>query len=66
VEDIANCVDRMPAPAIRGSFKDQMNATERNILERSLEKHGSFHKAAQELGLDASTVFRKMKKYGLK
>jgi len=43
-----------------------MNATERYILERYLETHGSFNKVAHKLGLDASTVFRKMKKCGLK
>ncbi len=39
---------------------------EANLLKAIIEKHGTTYKAARVLGVNQSTVVRKMKKYGIK
>ncbi len=53
------------APLEGSSFKELMEAAERRILARALETYGTQWAVARELGINQSTVSRKMKKYGL-
>lgn len=53
------------APLEGSSFKELMEAAERRILARALETHGTQWAVARELGINQSTVSRKLKKYGL-
>jgi len=43
-------------------YKEVLAAFERNYLERAIEHFGSVGEAAKQLGLDRTTIFRKMKK----
>jgi PAS domain S-box-containing protein len=63
-EEVVRAVPRERAGdrAVRG----MLGRTEASIIESLLEKHGgSRTKTAAELGIDKSTLWRKMKKYGL-
>jgi DNA-binding protein Fis len=42
-----------------------MAAVERRLISQALEKHGTQAKAAQALGVNQSTIARKLKKHGL-
>lgn len=47
-------------------FNEAVEAFERNLLAASLERHaGNLSQAAQALGLAKTTLFDKVKKYGL-
>lgn len=35
-------------------------------IQQTVNKHRFLHKAADELGISSSTLYRKMKKYGIK
>jgi PAS domain S-box-containing protein len=43
-------------------YKDVLSAFERNYLERAIAHFGSVGEAAKRLGVDRTTIFRKMKK----
>ncbi|MFL0194263.1 sigma-54 interaction domain-containing protein [Clostridium sp. WILCCON 0269] len=45
------------------TLKEAVENLEESIIESSLEKHGNVRGAAKELGIDASTLVRKRKKY---
>lgn len=66
LDDIKNCTNISPLSNIEDSFREQMDKFEKSILENYMKRYGSFQKAAEKLDLDPSTVFRKLKKHGLK
>jgi len=45
------------------TLKERVDAFEKTILEESLTKYSGVVKTAQNLGIDRSTLFRKLKKY---
>lgn len=45
------------------TLKEAVENLEESIIESSLEKHGNVRNAAKELGINASTLVRKRKKY---
>ena len=47
------------------SLKEMMDLVEKEILKKALSHHGTQAKAADALGLNQSTVARKLKKHGL-
>jgi transcriptional regulator with PAS, ATPase and Fis domain len=49
-----------------GSYADTINLVEYRLLKAAVEKYGSTHKAARELGISQSTVVRKLKRLSLK
>ncbi len=49
-----------------GGLKERLAAFERRLLEEALAKHRTQQAAAKALGVDQSTVARKLKKYNLK
>ncbi len=52
--------------ALNGENLPTHEEMERWLIERALEKHGSFRKAGQALGLDHKTISKKAAKYQLK
>ena len=48
-----------------GSLQATMDKVERRIIAEVLAEHGSTHKAAKVLGVNQSTIVRKMKRLGL-
>lgn len=52
-------------PDSGSSLKEQVDEFEKNLLERYLNRFGSAAEAARNLGIDKSTMSRKLKKYGL-
>ncbi|MBF7095599.1 sigma 54-interacting transcriptional regulator [Alkalibacter sp. M17DMB] len=48
------------------SYRQAMDSFEKGLIEKSLKKHGSTHKAALELGISQPTVVRKAKALGIK
>ncbi len=58
-------LDKKPAPAVSGEVlqKDEM---EKQLIQRAVKKwEGNLTKAADEMGMGRTTLYRKMKKYGL-
>jgi transcriptional regulator with PAS, ATPase and Fis domain len=53
------------AVVLQGSLKATLNEVERNLLADALAVHGSTHKMARALGLNQSTVVRKLQRYKL-
>lgn len=47
------------------SLKAALDEAERRILEQALQTHGSTRKMARALGIDQSTVVRKLRRHGL-
>ncbi len=47
------------------NFKNIMERVEKNIIKEALEKYGSTYKAAENLGINQSSVYRKAKYYEL-
>lgn len=47
------------------NFKNVMERVEKNIIREALEKYGSTYKAAENLGINQSSVYRKAKYYEL-
>ena len=50
---------------VDGSLKATLDALEKKILSRALGTHKSTYKAAQALGVNQSTIVRKMKRLGI-
>ncbi len=50
---------------VDGSLRATLDKVERRIIAEALEKHGSTHKAAKALGVNQSTIVRKMQRLGL-
>ncbi len=48
-----------------GSYEEIINLVEYRLLKSALEKYGSTHKVARELGISQSTVVRKLKKLNI-
>jgi transcriptional regulator with PAS, ATPase and Fis domain len=46
-------------------LKHQLHSNEKQILEAALEEHKTTRKVAEALGINQSTVVRKIKKYGI-
>jgi PAS domain S-box-containing protein/TyrR family helix-turn-helix protein len=57
-------VDRRRAPEAAG-LRDQVAATEREILLNAYRECGSTRKTAQKLGISQATIVRKLKKYAI-
>ena len=53
------------ASANSSTLNNKVEKMEKAVLEDALRKYGSTRKAAAHLGINQSTVVRKMKKYGL-
>nr|WP_281412978.1 helix-turn-helix domain-containing protein [Geobacter grbiciae] len=47
------------------SLQHALDKVEKAILERALEVYGSQRKAATNLGVNQSTITRKLQKYGM-
>ncbi|MEG6520634.1 sigma-54 interaction domain-containing protein [Desulfotomaculum sp. 1211_IL3151] len=47
------------------TLSEMMDSFERELLKRALELHGTISNVAQVLGMDRSTIFRKLKKHAL-
>lgn len=56
-----------PAPcADKATLKEALRGSEREIIERTLEEYrGNRKKAAQKLGINRTTLYNKMREYGL-
>lgn len=52
-------------PALDGSLSDAVNAYEKALLEKAIQKYGTITEAAKHLDTSVSTLSRKMAKYGL-
>ncbi|MFC7364164.1 MULTISPECIES: sigma-54 interaction domain-containing protein [Bhargavaea] len=50
----------------KGSFKEQMQTHEREILQDALKEAKNLNEIAEKLKIDVSTISRKLKKHGLK
>ena len=61
----ASVAARHNLPKTGTKLKEAVAATERFLLEASLDKYGSLQAAADALGIDRTTCFRKAFKYGL-
>jgi transcriptional regulator with PAS, ATPase and Fis domain len=48
------------------SLKERVLEYEKRLVREAIEKHGSIRMAAQELGIDHSTLLKKMKRWGWK
>lgn len=59
------CPPDGPPKTGRG-LKEMVDRYERTILEQSLQCYGSQQRMAEALGVDQSTIARKLKKYGLR
>src|SRR5262249_16426742 len=68
--------DRAPPPAVNAnagphmatdeSLSRNIDAVERDLIVHALEAHGNNRsRAAEALGIDRTTLYRKMRKYGL-
>ena len=56
----------LPGTAAGGdTLEAQMEALERRLVEEALDEEKSLRQAARRLGVDASTLSRKAKKYGI-
>ncbi|MGQ9665237.1 MAG: sigma-54-dependent transcriptional regulator [bacterium] len=65
MEDISKIIEKETAERIQ--FKTARGDQERDIITTALNQTGwHFTKAAESLGIDRSTLFRKMKKLGIK
>lgn len=51
---------------LKGSFKEQMQTHEREILQDALKEAKNLNDIAEKLKIDVSTISRKLKKHGLK
>lgn len=67
---LETCLDRVaphgsPLPSAPADLKETMRTTERAILQDLLGNHRNRSEVCRILGLDRSSLWRKMKKYGL-
>ncbi len=53
------------APSANGSMKARLEEVERRILSEASDRCSSTYEMAEQLGIDQSSVVRKMKKYGI-
>lgn len=56
---------RSAAPISGGTLKQQVAAYEREIVLHSVEREGSIRRAAKALGVDHSTLVKKIRQYGM-
>lgn len=49
----------------KSEFREVMGSYEKDIIKQAYEKHGSTYAAAEALGMNQSTFFRRAKKYGV-
>ena len=47
------------------TLQETLDSVERAVLAKALEKHGNQVRVAQSLGVNQSTIARKLKKHGL-
>lgn len=52
------------SPAL-GSLKQQVSAYEQGLIRQAVEREGSIRRAAKALGVDHSTLVKKLRQYGL-
>jgi len=52
-------------PSKSAKLKEAMDETEAYLIDQAHIKYGSWQRAAMELGVDRTTIFRKAAKYGL-
>jgi transcriptional regulator with PAS, ATPase and Fis domain len=65
-ETIRQCQIKLHAETVvNSSLRTTMEQVERQIIQEALETHKSTRKAALALGVNQSTVVRKMQRYGL-
>lgn len=60
-----NAVSSLPTLSVDSSFSDMITSVEKNIIMNAYKKYGSTYKAAQALGMNQSTFYRRAKKYRL-
>ncbi len=74
LEDVQREVSREPGdaqpedvdmPSAGGSMKDRLEEVERRILTETSDRCSSTYEMAEQLGIDQSSVVRKLKKYGI-
>lgn len=66
VEHLPSHIRRSVYIPKRGSrMSEAVAEVETYLLEKAFNKHGTWQKAAQELGIDKATAYRKAAKYGL-
>ncbi len=59
-------LDKKPLPAIVASDSLQKDDVEKQLIQKAVRKwDGNLTKAAEEMGMGRTTLYRKMKKYGL-
>jgi PAS domain S-box-containing protein len=58
-------MDRTFYPKRTTKLKDAVEQTEKYLLQENYKEYGSWQKVAEILGIDRTTVFRKVVKYGL-
>lgn len=56
---------QLKTSVVDGSLRSTMEKVEKQIIEDALKIHGSTHKTARSLGVNQSTIVRKMQRYGL-
>ncbi|MGI6720694.1 MAG: sigma-54 interaction domain-containing protein [Anaerovoracaceae bacterium] len=54
-----------PVPHEGRTLKELTESYEKSVLERAIDQHGSSRKIAEALGVDQSTIVRKLQKYQL-
>ncbi|SUY45445.1 PAS domain S-box [Clostridium putrefaciens] len=70
------CIEQLPTKLLAeqlilnnkgdsSKLKDMMYIIEKNIIISTLKNHSSMRKAANDLGVDVSTLSRKIKRYGI-
>ena len=64
LEDLTQAMDSEPAPALDES-EASMNPKAAALLDLLNRCHGNREKAAAELGISKTTLWRRMKKYGI-
>jgi TyrR family helix-turn-helix protein len=73
IEDIPKYMLEMPASLEESSYvpiqtnklNSSMASYEAQLIENIIDKYGTTYKAAEILGVNQSTIVRKMKKYGI-
>jgi len=69
VEDLPGNMRTGQAPSatgiVDGSLRSTMEKVEKQIIGDAFKTHGSTHKTARALGVNQSTIVRKMQRYGL-
>jgi transcriptional regulator with PAS, ATPase and Fis domain len=67
--EVAGGSSSTPAPATAWpeemTLQETLESVERSVLQKALEKYGNQVRIAEALGVNQSTVARKLKKHGL-